>query len=181
MNKDFAFVEILAILILLAALVAGVYYAYPMIKIKAQDTRVESDVRQIGTELESFSLNSATAGYIDGSCKPGASSCPQVSASWPPVNIYPNTGTKIGSLATDILNSEPNHLDQTYLKSSFLSWTVSAAVPSSLVKNGTQAYCFSSKGSMRVCTNYPATDYDSQCPDTGNLNGQTFTCQNVTQ
>ena len=170
-------IERTLIFLVIVGLLIGLYFFIVNVKKSTTDTKVQSDVRQMGKIMELYKIESTGTGYVDGSCAPNANSCLALNSSLAMVSGAPTSGTLLGDLAKDILNSENNRQDSIYLKSDATGWTVSAAMPSSLAKNGTETYCFSSEAVLRLCTNYPATETNSLCPNTGSFQGQAFTCQ----
>ena len=181
-RKAITLVETL-IYVLIIIIIFIVAFAVVNINKGAKDTRVQSEVRQIGADLETFKINSETGGAIIGKCSPQTSpTCVNLTKIWVPASGFPQTAVNIAQIANLIQDDQKNRTDSFYLTSDNTGWTVSALVPSlnNDANNIYQStYCANSDGLLRECSSFPATDTNSRCPDSGISSGHAFVCHDI--
>lgn len=178
--KVLIFIEKLIVILVIAAMAIGLYFFVNSVKQSTNEKVFISELRQMGRVLISYSYESTNSTFLDGGCAPGKNSCTLLSSESSIFSGSSDRGTEMGDLARQIVDQSKNIADTLYMQSAKAGWTISAQAP--FVAKGqtvAQTYCVNSAGAMRLCTNYPDTSANSMCPDSGEVNGQSFTCQDV--
>ncbi len=181
-EKGVKFLEIALTILIVGGLAYGVVIAGYSVKRNSQDIRVRSDIKGIAQQLSIFQVNNQLGTYLVGKCNPTTvPSCGQLTASWQPALVSPETATNIAKFASDIDNNQSDFAGYVTIQSDATHWTVSALLPSKNVTNSPDqpTICANDAGKVRLCTSFPNTFQNSQCPDTGLVNGKTFTCADM--
>lgn len=177
--KFIIFIEKLIVLLVIGALVVGLYFFVNSVKKSTSEQIFVSQLRQMGRVLVSYSYESETSTFVAGGCAPGVNSCTLLSSKSPLFSGSTERGTEIGDLARQIIDQSKNTKDTLYMQSAEAGWTISAQAPLVANQKTPVTYCVNSSGAVRACTGYPDTEKNSMCPDSGVANGQPFTCTDI--
>ena len=154
-QKGFTIVELLIVIVVIGILAALVLNAFSGVQAKARDTKRQTDVRSIASQLEAYFNGTGNGSYPINSALTGAAGDTWAGTNWPgfDINAFRPPNTAANSMQTGLTVT-----GGTYAGTSITTWPT-GGTPSPTIGQYTYAPFNVAAGAASICSAVPCSHF----------------------